>query len=76
MFDIADGALEFIRSFEPQKGRVLSVAWAPNDEYIVSGGSDSAIRTWSPQTGRTILRMTVAKNRKEQTLVWAVAAIK
>ncbi|KAI8047916.1 WD40-repeat-containing domain protein [Thamnidium elegans] len=75
MFDIADGALEFIRSFEPQKGRVLSVAWAPNDEYIVSGGSDSAIRTWNPQTGRTILRMTVAKNRKEQTLVWAVAAI-
>ncbi|GAA5807648.1 hypothetical protein MFLAVUS_001018 [Mucor flavus] len=76
MFDIADGALEFIRSFEPQKGRVLSVAWAPNDEYIVSGGSDSAIRTWNPQTGRTVLRMTVAKNRKEQTLVWAVAAIK
>lgn len=76
MFDIADGALEYIRSFEPQKGRVLSVAWAPNDEYIVSGGSDSAIRTWNPLTGRTIHRMTVAKNRKEQTLVWAVAAIK
>ncbi|KAL9541470.1 hypothetical protein MBANPS3_009109 [Mucor bainieri] len=76
MFDIADGNLEYIRSFEPQKGRVLSVAWAPNDEYIVSGGSDSAIRTWNPHTGRTIHRMTVAKNRKEQTLVWAVAALK
>ncbi|KAI8377206.1 quinon protein alcohol dehydrogenase-like superfamily [Choanephora cucurbitarum] len=76
MFDIADGNLEYIRSFEPQKGRVLSIAWAPNDEYIVSGGSDSAIRTWNPHTGRTIHRMTVAKNPKEQTLVWAVAAIK
>ncbi|KAG2198296.1 WD40-repeat-containing domain protein [Mucor mucedo] len=76
MFDIADGALEYIRSFEPQKGRVLSVSWAPNDAYIVSGGSDSAIRTWNPLTGRTIHRMTVAKNRKDQTLVWAVAALK
>ncbi|KAG0785392.1 hypothetical protein G6F22_007973 [Rhizopus arrhizus] len=75
MFDIADGRLEYLRSFEPQKGRVLSVAWAPNDEYIVSGGSDSAIRTWNPATGRTIHRMTVDKNPKEQTLVWAVAAV-
>ncbi|KAI9476039.1 MAG: WD40-repeat-containing domain protein [Benjaminiella poitrasii] len=76
LFDIADGNLEYIRSFEPQKGRVLSVAWAPDDEYIVSGGSDSAIRTWNPHTGRTIQRMTVSKKRKEQTLVWAVAALK
>ncbi|KAI8059947.1 WD40-repeat-containing domain protein [Gilbertella persicaria] len=76
LFDIADGNLEYIRSFEPQKGRILSVAWAPHDEYIVSGGSDSAIRTWNPHTGRTIHRMTVAKNPKEQTLVWAVTAIK
>ncbi|KAI7901402.1 quinon protein alcohol dehydrogenase-like superfamily [Cokeromyces recurvatus] len=75
LFDIADGNLEYIRTFEPQKGRVLSVAWAPNDEFIVSGGSDSAIRTWNPHTGRTIQRMTVTKKRKEQTLVWAVAAL-
>ncbi|KAI9264449.1 WD40-repeat-containing domain protein [Sporodiniella umbellata] len=74
MFDIADGRLEYLRSFEPQRGRVLSVAWAPKDEFIVSGGSDSAIRTWNPETGRTIHRMTVDKNPKEQTLVWAVAA--
>ncbi|CEG65053.1 U3 small nucleolar RNA-associated protein [Rhizopus azygosporus] len=73
MFDISDGRLEYLRSFEPQKGRVLSVAWAPNDEYIASGGSDSAIRTWNPATGKTIHRMVVDKNPKEQTLVWAVA---
>ncbi|CAO3681521.1 unnamed protein product [Rhizopus stolonifer] len=74
MFNIANGNLEYLRSFEPQKGRVLSVAWAPNDEYIVSGGSDSSLRTWDPKTGRTIHRMTVEKNPKEQTLVWSVAA--
>ncbi|KAI8996980.1 WD40-repeat-containing domain protein [Pilobolus umbonatus] len=75
LFNIADGNLEYIRSFAPQNGRVLSVAWAPNDSYIASGGSDSAVRIWDSATGQSLQRMTVSKKRNEQTLVWAVAAV-
>lgn len=57
-------------------GRVLSVVWSPYDDYIVSGGSDSAIRTWDVSTGQTLQRMTVDRVRKEHTLVWSVAALK
>ncbi|KAI8381572.1 quinon protein alcohol dehydrogenase-like superfamily [Radiomyces spectabilis] len=72
LFNIADDSLEYIRRFDPQKGRILSVAWGPNDEYIVSGGSDSALRKWDVATGRVIQRMTVDKLRKVATLVWSV----
>ncbi|KAF7725831.1 U3 small nucleolar RNA-associated protein [Apophysomyces ossiformis] len=74
LFDISNNQLEYISSFEPQKGRILSVAWSPDDDYIVSGGSDSAIRKWDVATGSTIQRMTVDRVRKEPTLVWSVAA--
>ncbi|KAG0165311.1 U3 small nucleolar RNA-associated protein [Apophysomyces sp. BC1034] len=74
LFDISNNQFEYIRNLEPQKGRILSVAWSPDDDYIVSGGSDSAIRKWDVTTGSTIQRMTVDRVRKEPTLVWSVAA--
>jgi U3 small nucleolar RNA-associated protein 4 len=45
------------------------------DEWIVTGGSDSAIRRWDVKTGRVTERMTTDKARGERTLVWAVAAL-
>lgn len=57
-------------------GRILSVAWSLDDQYIVSGGSDSAIRKWNVTTGSTIQRMTVDRVRKEPTLVWSIAVTK
>ncbi|KAI8141877.1 quinon protein alcohol dehydrogenase-like superfamily [Fennellomyces sp. T-0311] len=76
LFDIEDGRLEYIRSFSPQKGRVLSIAWGPEDDYIISGGSDSALRKWNTYTGETLLRMTVDRANGEPTLVWSVVALK
>ncbi|KAI7865767.1 WD40-repeat-containing domain protein [Spinellus fusiger] len=76
LFDIADDRLEYIRSFEAQKGRILSVAWSPEDTFIVSGGSDSSLRTWNVATGRATQRMTVNKIKKEHTLVWSVVVLK
>ncbi|KAI9312630.1 WD40-repeat-containing domain protein [Dichotomocladium elegans] len=76
LFDIEDGRLEYMRSFTPQKGRVLSVAWGPYDDMIVSGGTDSALRTWDVRTGQTLQRMVVDRVQKENTLVWSVAVLK
>ncbi|KAI8088913.1 quinon protein alcohol dehydrogenase-like superfamily [Halteromyces radiatus] len=76
LFDISDDQLEYIRSFESQKGRILSISWGPDDSYIVTGGSDSSVRKWNVQHGRTTHRMTVDKKNKEATMVWSVVATK
>ncbi|KAI9027231.1 WD40-repeat-containing domain protein [Phycomyces nitens] len=76
LFDITDNSLEYMRSFEAQKGRILSVSWSPEDDFIVSGGSDSSIRIWNVVTGRAVQRMTVNKIKKEHTLVWSVVVLK
>ncbi|KAL0093230.1 WD40-repeat-containing domain protein [Phycomyces blakesleeanus] len=76
LFNISDGSLEYMRSFESQKGRILSVAWSPEDDFIVSGGSDSSIRIWNVVTGRAAQRMTVNKVKNDHTLVWTVAVLK
>ncbi|CAM0136702.1 U3 small nucleolar RNA-associated protein [Umbelopsis sp. WA50703] len=75
LFDIADGNLEFIRAFDKQKGRILSIAWGVNDMTIVSGSSDSTIKVWDVKNGKSIQRMTVDRVKKEDTLVWSVAAL-
>ncbi|RUS21509.1 hypothetical protein BC937DRAFT_92478, partial [Endogone sp. FLAS-F59071] len=75
LFDIADGELSFIRSFDKQKGRILSIAWSSDDKHIVTGSADSSIRKWDVSRGRTINRMTVDKRRKEDTLVWAISVL-
>ncbi|ORX45333.1 WD40 repeat-like protein [Hesseltinella vesiculosa] len=74
LFDISDGQLEYLRSFDPQKGRILSIAWGPFDQYIVSGGSDSSVRRWDVQNGHVVKRMMVDRANKEPTMVWSVAA--
>lgn len=75
LFDIADGNIEFIRAFEKQKGRVLSIAWSHSDKTIIAGSSDSTIKVWSVKTGKSIQRMTVDRIKKEETLVWSVASL-
>jgi U3 small nucleolar RNA-associated protein 4 len=55
-------------------GRILSIAWSPDDSYIVSGGADSSVRKWKVENGRAMQRMTVDRKNKEPTMVWTVAA--
>lgn len=75
LFDIADGNLEFIRAFEKQKGRVLSIAWTSDNNGIVTGSSHSTITMWDIKTGRAKKRMTVDRVKKEDTLVWSIASL-
>ena len=45
------------------------------DSWLVTGGSDSALRKWDVSTGRVIDRMSTEKVRGERTLVWAVGVL-
>ena len=65
-------ALSFLRGFEGQEGRVLSLAWHPSGEHIVVGGADSTIRKYAVQSGRCLLRITLDDFKSRSTLVWDV----
>ncbi|KAG9096533.1 U3 small nucleolar RNA-associated protein, partial [Ceratobasidium sp. 392] len=45
------------------------------DTTLVTGCSDSCLRTWDVRTGRVVNRMTVERARGERTLVWSVAVL-
>lgn len=45
------------------------------DEWLVTGGSDSALRKWDVATGRVMDRMGTDRARGERTLVWAVGVL-
>eukprot|EP00041_Stephanoeca_diplocostata_P020947 m.479319 g.479319 ORF g.479319 m.479319 type:complete len:845 (-) comp21699_c0_seq1:208-2742(-) len=59
LVDVEHGTLSYIRSFDKQEGRVLSVSWHENDRVLVSGGSDGTIRLWNAASGRCTLRIIV-----------------
>jgi hypothetical protein len=45
------------------------------DEWLVTGGADSALRRWDVRTGRATDRMVTDKARGERTLVWTVGVL-
>lgn len=45
------------------------------DSWLVTGGSDSALRKWDVKTGRVLDRMSTDKVRGERTLVWSVGVL-
>jgi len=76
LFDIADGNLEYIRSLDRQDGRILSLTWSYDDQTIISGSSVSIIHCLDVKLGQISRRITVDKIRGEDTLVWALEALK
>ncbi|KAF9919581.1 U3 small nucleolar RNA-associated protein [Linnemannia zychae] len=72
LFDIADGELNFLRSFDKQKTRILSLAWSQDDKVMVTGSANSNIYKWNVKEGRVVSRMTVERVPGEDTLVWSV----
>ncbi|RKP09200.1 WD40-repeat-containing domain protein [Thamnocephalis sphaerospora] len=81
LFDIADGEFAYLRTFEPTKARILSLAWSKSGQYLVTGSADSCVRKWDVAAGELLnvrrmqLRMTVGKESKMQTTVWAVLVL-
>ncbi|KAG9069719.1 U3 small nucleolar RNA-associated protein [Linnemannia hyalina] len=72
LFDIADGEFAFIRSFDKQRTRILSLAWSQDDKIMVTGSANSSIYKWDVEQGRVATRMTVERVPGEDTLVWSV----
>ncbi|KAJ1735282.1 U3 small nucleolar RNA-associated protein [Coemansia biformis] len=76
LFDITDDKLVYQRCFDKIKTRILSVAWAHDDKTIVAGSADSCVRIWEAETGRMAARVTLPREGRDTTLVWAVTALR
>ncbi|KAK3576371.1 hypothetical protein CHS0354_018919 [Potamilus streckersoni] len=73
LFEIDGDKLEYIRAFDKQEGRIMSICWHASEDLIVTGGIDN-IRLWSVNSGRAMQRLTLGKQDKNQeTVVWCVA---
>ena len=72
LFDISLDTPSFLRGFEAQEGRVLSLAWHPSGEHMAVGGADSIIRKYDVKNGRCLLRITLDDFKSRSTLVWDV----
>lgn len=70
LFNIANGALDYLKSLEKHDGRILSLDWDSNRNWIVAGSGSSSIRKYDIDTGRCIGRMTVDTIKGEETIVW------
>ncbi|KAJ2617775.1 U3 small nucleolar RNA-associated protein [Coemansia sp. RSA 1365] len=75
IFDITDDTLTYQRCFDKIKGRILSVAWSQDDKSIVTGSADGCVRIWNAETGNMAARMTLPREGRDTTLVWAVTVL-
>ncbi|TKY57908.1 Cirhin protein [Spatholobus suberectus] len=59
IYDISDtDKFIYVKSLPRVKGRVLSVTWSTDANYIYSGSSDGLIRCWNATLGNEIYRIT------------------
>lgn len=73
LFSTDDGSLMYHQAFDKQEGRILSIAWHPTEDLIVTGGVDN-IRIWSINSGHAVQRLTLGRQEKnKETIVWCVA---
>lgn len=52
LYDIADGAFTYLRSFDKTKLRILSLDWSPSGNTLLTGSADSSVRKWDVSTGK------------------------
>ncbi|KAJ2552160.1 U3 small nucleolar RNA-associated protein [Coemansia sp. RSA 1933] len=76
IFDILDDQLIYQHCFDKVNSRILSLAWSQDDKAIVTGSADSCVRIWDVSSRRMSARMTLPREGRENTLVWAVTALK
>jgi U3 small nucleolar RNA-associated protein 4 len=75
LIDVADGAFEYVKAFEPSKHRILSLVWDTVRDVVYSSSSDGTIKRWDAASGRVLERMSLGKIKKSAIVVWTLAAL-
>ncbi|XP_014505120.1 U3 small nucleolar RNA-associated protein 4 homolog [Vigna radiata var. radiata] len=80
IYEISDSD-EFIlvKSFPPVTGRVLSVTWSADANYIYSGSSDGLIRCWNATLGNEVYRITAGLGglgSGQELCIWSLLSLR
>ena len=67
---MTDDGLSFHRGLDKLNGRVLSLAWHADENFISVGGADSTIRILNVLSGRCVQRITLDDYTPRSTLIW------
>eukprot|EP00298_Acanthocystis_sp_HF-20_P004179 c14520_g1_i2.p1 GENE.c14520_g1_i2~~c14520_g1_i2.p1 ORF type:complete len:719 (+),score=248.36 c14520_g1_i2:40-2196(+) len=76
LVQVSTPTLTITKFFEKKKGRILSVDWSHDGQYVFGGTSTGEIHKWSVSTGRISLTIEINSVRKSKLIVWAVKALK
>lgn len=75
LFDLSSSGFMFRRSLHRQESRVLSIAWHPSGENLVTGGMDSTLRIINVSSALCMQRISLDDYKEKSTLVWDVKFI-
>lgn len=75
LFDLSSSGFMFRRSLHRQESRVLSIAWHPSGEHLVTGGMDSTLRIIGVSSALCMQRISLDDYKEKSTLVWDVKFI-
>lgn len=80
MYGISDSEkLTYLRSMTRVSGRILSVAWSPDGNFIYSGSSDGFIRCWDSRVPQEKYRITVGlggSGSGPDLCIWSLLALR
>ncbi|KAJ5066973.1 u3 small nucleolar RNA-associated protein [Anaeramoeba ignava] len=76
LFLVQEENLQYTRSFSGQKSTVLSLAWSPNDEFIITGNQKRTISVINVLTGITKIWIKVPNQFKNESVkIWSLICI-
>lgn len=75
LFSILPDELQYLRSLDGSKGRILSLSWSKNDKVLVTGSAQNVVRKWNMVTGHATHLMKVESFGKEPTLIWDISIL-
>lgn len=68
LYEVKNDNLNSVRSFQSFNIRIISMAWHPNNLYIVIGGTDGVIRKVNVKNGHCVLQILFDNN--ERSIIW------
>ncbi|XP_019733798.1 U3 small nucleolar RNA-associated protein 4 homolog [Hippocampus comes] len=75
IFEILEDRIQFQRSFDRQKCRIISLSWHPSGKLLAAGVMDM-IRIFDVETGHSIHRMHVERlvgaSKSREVVVWSI----